>query len=515
MTGTQRTQLIGHFLFWAMITIPSVYFVYNLKHYINFGIDLVGGTYVTLQVQLDKAHENELVEELQTVNAILKKKELPRPARHAIDDTKLTLEFDSVQSVTTVEQALIDRLKNLQITSDEKNIILRLPENRVETIDREAIRGNINALNSRVNQFGVGEVLIASQGYDRIIVELPNVHNPQQAKSVIGKTALLEIKPVEDTANSEKGLLDKYDGDLPEGTIIAEDKKGKEAFLVPEYTDLTGRLLKNAQVSVGTAQNPAEPVVAFEFKEEGAEKFEELTSEYIGERIAIIIDNEVIVAPAVQSTLREGGVITGRFTDDEARNLATLLRAGAFVAPVTFAEERQIGSSLGQEAIQSGLMACAVGLALLLIFSLVVYKMSGLFAFIVLLYNLVLTLVLLASLHATLTLPGIAGMILTVGMAIDASILIYERIREELEVGAPFRKAVNMGFNGAMAVILDANVTHVIISVVLYTLGSGPIQGFAITMIVGIISTLITGLLLLRYIFNMVLSTFNVNKLSI
>ena len=223
----------------------------------------------------------------------------------------------------------------------------------------------------------------------------------------------------------------------------------------------------------------------------------------------------VLTAPAVQSAIREEGEITGSFTVQSARELASLLKSGAFVAPVTFEEERTIGPALGAESIHKGLMACCIALLLLLIFSVAIYKVAGLFAFIVLIYNLLLILFAMSWLGAALTLPGIAGLILTIGMAIDASILIYERIREELALGSTFRKAVDVGFSGAMAVILDANITHFLVSVVLYKLGAGPFKGFAVAMIIGIISTLITGLLLLRSIFTFCLDVLGVKNIRI
>ncbi len=288
--------------------------------------------------------------------------------------------------------------------------------------------------------------------------------------------------------------------------IVLKGQGGRqyqEFYLVPSHTDLTGRLLKDARVNYG-GDFGAEPLVEFEFKAEGGAKFEALTRKYRGERIAIIIDDVVISAPTVRDVISTRGTISGNFTVKDASELAFLLKSGAFAAPVSFEEERHIEPTLGVELVNKGLLACAIGLALLFIFSIAMYKLAGLFAFIVLLYNLLLVLFGLWSIGATLTLSGIAGMILTVGMAIDSSILIYERIREELASSAPLAKAIDAGFSGALAVILDANITHFLVAIVLYKLGAGPLQGFAITMIIGILSTLLTGLVLLKSIFKFV-----------
>ncbi|MEX2438192.1 MAG: protein translocase subunit SecD, partial [Candidatus Babeliales bacterium] len=278
-------------------------------------------------------------------------------------------------------------------------------------------------------------------------------------------------------------------------------------YLLPAFTDINGSLLKDARAGFG-GQSGAQLVVNFEFMPEGGERFYELTRKSQGQQIAIVLDDKVISAPVVNEPIGSRGQITGRFTSEEVNELAALLKSGAFVAPVTFEEERRIGPALGAESIRQGLMSCLIGLGFLLAFSLFYYKIAGLFAFIALLFNLLLILFILSRFHATLTLPGIAGMVLTVGMAIDASILIYERIREELRAGIHFDQALKVGFSDAMVVILDANITTFIVGVVLFKFGTGPIQGYAVTLLVGIISTLITGLFFLRSLFNVTLDGF-------
>lgn len=518
MAVTVSRLVFSRLSLWVLITIAGGYFVYNIKNYIKFGIDLVGGTYIALEVQLQKARDLELVEKMKDAEAVLNNKGMSTPEEKKICEGVIAFTFASTQDAVAAKEVLMAQDPSSNYEQVGNKVRISFTTAQIKEMDRSAVESNILALNNRMNQVvaGVGETLIAPQGDNRIIIELPDVHNIQEAKTMIGKAALLEIKLVEDYAQSEQALLAKYDGNIPEGTIIVPgkaEKRAKDAYLVSQYTDITGRLLKTAKQGFG-GPLMADPVVEFEFKSLGADRFYELTSNNIGRNVAIIIDGEVISAPRVDAAISSHGIISG-FTQESARQLATLLRSGAFVAPVTFEYERHIGPSLGQESIRQGLMSCLVGMVLLFLFSIVVYKMAGVLAFIVLIYNILLTLVLLWSLGATLTLPGIAGILLTIGMAIDASILIYERMRELLAEGASLRRAVDEGFAGAFAVIMDSNLTNLLVAIVLYYLGSGPIQGFAVTMIVGIVATLITGLWMLRSFFTFATDVLGVNKISI
>lgn len=468
MTLSLKRILFSQLGVWFLITIFGVYFIFNLRNNLNFGIDLVGGTYITLEVKTE---------------------------------------------------ALLEHERSLRSSSGKP-----LTPSQEQDIIKNAVRDNIEVLRSRLDKSGVGEITIAAHGEKNILIELPNVHNPAQAKAMIGKSALLEVKLVEASAGSETELLEKYNGKLPEDRIIVKESRARgysnQPFItyhvVPKFTDLTGKLLKSAQAGLSDQKSlRVTPIIAFEFKPEGGEKFYQLTKNNIGKPIALILDNEVITAPIANSPIRESGQITGDFDMQEAKDIALMLRSGAFTAPVEVIEERHIGPSLGETAIHQGLISCLIGLGLLLLFSLFFYKTAGLFAFIVLLYNLLIILFALSWFQAALTLPGIAGIVLSIGMAIDASILIYERIKEELASGASLKKAIDGGFSGALTVILDANFTHFLVAIVLYYLGAGPIQGFAVTMIIGIVATLLTGILLLRAIFNFYTTTLGIQKLSI
>lgn len=518
MTISFRRVLLSRLIIWLALAGFGGYFLYYIQHYVNFGIDLVGGTYITLEVQLDKAIQSEISDVLRDAPSKLASEGLPLPSNSQLsDDNKAIFTFADVDQAQSVMDTLLKAFPRMSSKQEGAKIILYFSASGVRQLKQEAVESNIFALSNRIDQFGVGETLVAKQGDSRIIIELPNVHDIQQAKSIIGRAALLEMKIVQDHANSRQELLAGYGGRVPEGLEVLPGKPmdGKsQHYLVSRFAELTGKQLKTASLGYGGTMGN-EPVVQFQWKPAGAEKFYELTRNNIGRPLAIVIDDYVISAPHISTAIRGEGSISGNFSAEEARDLALLLRSGAFVAPVKFEEERHIGPSLGQESINKGLMACVIGLALLFVFSIVVYKVAGLLAFIVLLYNLLFILFALWALGATLTLPGIAGMILTVGMAIDASILIYERIREELALGAGLRHAVETGFDGAMSVILDANITHFLIASVLYFLGTGPIKGFAVTMIVGIVATLITGLWMLRSFFTYIIDVLGINKVKI
>lgn len=483
---------------------------------IKFGIDLVGGTYITLGVQTDKAVETELFDKVVSFSKKLDKEEHIVPVSHTIEKNEARLRFDSAATAQAAQSIIRRQDSDLNVVTEGEIVKISFKESQVKKIADHAVQGNIDVLRTRLDSLGVGEIPISAQGDKKISIELPDIDDTQKAKEMIGKPALLEVKLVEREGNSPEEILDAYDGELPEGMVIVPGNEGhgKRYYLVPASTDLTGRLLKDAYTGFG-GQMQTEVVVNFVFNPEGGEKFYELTRKNFNKHIAMIVDGVVVSAPRVSTPIGANGYIHGNFTTESATGLALLLKSGAFVAPVTFEEERRIGPSLGQESIRQGLIACIVGLLLLFLFSIIFYKVAGIFAVIALIFNLLLILLALGWLKATLTLPGIAGMVLTIGMAIDASILIYEKIKEELKAGVPTKKAVNTGFSEAMEVILDSNITTFIVGIVLYKFGYGPIQGFALTLMIGIVATLITGLFFLRSIFNFFLYTVGMQTIKI
>jgi preprotein translocase subunit SecD len=509
---SQSKSWLSPFFFWMIFACAAGYYFYTHEKSVKYGIDLVGGTYITLQVQLDKALEHELIARSKGLISRLKKAHLGEPINKKFGQKEVELTFATEKDVEAAYDILSGRGASLQATEKGTKLILRLPQGDIDRLKVEAVQSDIRVLENRVNAFGVGEVPIVAQGHNRIVIELPDVQDPQRAKKMIGRTAELEIKLVEDVAHSHEALLDKYDQQVPEGFAIVPGNRYEEYYLLPTIADLSGRMLRSARLGIDDREGAT---VKFEFNSEGSRIFHDLTAQNIGQRIAIVLDGVVISAPNVQGAISGSGRISGGFTVESASELATLLRSGAFAAPVTFEEERRIGPGLGKESIHNGLKACLVGLGLLFAFSVLYYKLAGLFAFFALLYNLLLVFIGLSMLGATLTLPGIAGLVLTVGMAIDASILIFEKIKEDLAEGMTPRQAVRQGFKDARTVILDANITTFIVGIVLYKFGTGPLQGFAATLMVGIIATLITGLFFLKSLFTLMFDVFGFKKLWI
>lgn len=515
--------------FWLVLAGFCLWYIMPLRDTLRFGIDLVGGTYITLGVQTEKAIEAPLIELMQNLKKQLKKNQMPKPVtadvKPVLGDKEsqkvtsyvLVFSFETAIAAQNVANYIKEQYRTMQVATVGSEVTVSYAAAEEKRIKHDAVFSNIEVIRNRIDRLGVSETPISQRGEDNIVIELPDVQDPQRAKAMIGKTAVLEFKLVDKVAGTEEELLYEYDGELPGDLEIVPGKMVNGSvsayYTVPRYADLTGKLLADAKADLNREDN--EWVVKFTWNAEGGEKFYELTSKNHLRRLAVILDGVVITAPSINASIRTDGRINGNFSSDGAKELALLLKSGSFVAPITFEEERQVGPSLGAESIRKGLMSCIVGLSLVFCFALYYYKLAGLFAFLALVFNLILILFGLVRVGATLTLPGIAGMVLTIGMAIDASILIYERIREELKNGVKIKDAVTSGFSDAQWVILDGNITTFIVGAVLYQFGTGPIQGFAITMMLGIIATLITGLFFLRSIFTFILSNLHIQKLSI
>ncbi|HZW60839.1 MAG TPA: protein translocase subunit SecD [Candidatus Babeliales bacterium] len=517
MNISWRNMAFSGLSVWVIILAISVYLLMPLRQKLTFGIDLVGGSYITIEVQTKKAVEAALLDKLEGMAHRLKGANKPTPVSKDVKGHDIVMTFNSVGEAQAAAQVLKGE-KDITIDTEGARLTAHVLDRTVKQIEDDSVIRTIEVLRTRLDKMSVAEIHIARHGENHIVIELPDVSDPQQAKAMIGTPAILELKIVERSGNTADDILYEYDGHVPAGMEILPGSKenGEEKYyLVQKRASVSGKDLRDA--SPQFSDKKGEIVVAFQLTPEGGQKFYELTSRNYGRQLAIVLDGVVITAPTIQEPIRSEGSISKHngYTPEEAKELSVLLKSGSFVAPVTFEEERQVGPTLGAESIRQGLISCLVGLVLLFLFSIIVYKIAGIFAFITLLANLVLILVGMAWLKATLTLPGIAGMVLTVGMAIDASILIYEHIREELSKGIALKKAVHDGFADAMRVILDANITTFIVGAVLYYFGTGPIQGFAVTIMLGIVSTLITGLFFLKSIFNFILNNFNVQKLRI
>jgi len=368
------------------------------------------------------------------------------------------------------------------------------------------VRQGVETIRNRVDQFGVAEPTIQRQGENRILVQLPGIQDPDRAKALIGKTAQLEFKLLDETGDVEKALQ----GQIPEGdellwqrTVERRTKQERKvSYLVRKRTLLTGDLLQSADVRSDT--NTGEWYVAVEFNRVGAKVFGDLTAENVGKRLAIVLDGNVHSAPVIRERIPSGQAqITGGFTPEEARDLAIVLRAGALPAPVVILEERTVGPSLGADSIRKGLISILASAAIVFAFMLVYYRLSGLIADAALLLNLLVLVATMAGFHATLTLPGIAGIALTIGMAVDTNILIFERIREELRVGKTVRAAIEAGFTRAFKTIIDTHVTVLVSAAILYQFGTGPVKGFAVSLAIGIAASLFTAVFFTRLLFDL------------
>ncbi len=519
MNMVMKRIFTSSFMGWILFAALTVtYFGFYGKDSLKFGIDLVGGSYITLEVEESDVVKTELYDKVKSFESLLDQANIALEGKPSFQNSALTFRFESKKIAQEAETLFRHDYRQLLYTVVDSDLKVTLSPQYLYNLISDAVDANINILERRLNGLSVAEIHISKQENRFIVVELPDVQDPQQAKKMIGQSAIMEFKIVEDSAASREELMDKYDHELPEGTtIVMGSSRGsnhKMFYLIPDYATVSGKYFKNAKVDFG-GEFKTDLCVHFEFDDEGGKRFHELTSRNIGKPLAIVLDGEIIQVATINSAIGKNGLIQGNFQAEEASTLAKLLKSGAFKAKVNFISERQIGPTLGQESVNKGLFSCVIGLILLLIFGMYFYRLCGFFATLALAYNLVLILLFMSLVKATLTLPGIAGMILTIGMAVDASILIYEQIRDCLSRGLSITQSVQDGFADAMLVILDANITTFIVAAVLFYFGTGPIQGFAVTMMIGIISTLITGLFFLKSIFKMYLTAFNVSKLSI
>jgi preprotein translocase subunit SecD len=427
------------------------------------------------------------------------------------------------ENADAFNEVLDEEFPGLRVLSrDEETGVLRvrmdLPPGEVEDIKRLAAAQALETIRNRIDQFGVSEPDIRRQGERRILIQLPGVSDTQRAKELIGRTAQLNFKLL-DEDNDPRAA---EEGDVPAGSELLyqvrtdpeTNREVRTPYLVRESALLTGAYLTDARVQIDSQYN--EPYVSINFDRKGGQIFEQITAENVNKRLAIVLDDRVYSAPVIQERISGGEArITGNFTMEEATDLAIVLRAGALPAPVNILEERTVGPSLGADSIRQGLMSMVVGGLLVVVFMVVYYQMAGLIADLALVLNILLIAAGLAAFGATLTLPGIAGIILTIGMAVDANVIIFERIREEINVGKTPHAAVNAGYDRATLTILDANVTTLIAALVLFQFGTGPVKGFAVTLSLGVVSSLFTALYVTRMIFDQLLLTRRVRALSI
>ncbi|MDP7552282.1 MAG: protein translocase subunit SecD [Nitrospinaceae bacterium] len=504
------------------VVLGAVVLAHPLKERIALGLDLQGGMHLVLEVQTGKAVEASLERIADDIKRDIQNEdyEVDRVSADLENKTITVLMVDALDlpAVEEVMENYTVYLKNEGKVREGRGLQFRLSEEESKRIAQNAVSQGLETIRNRVDQFGVSEPTIQVQGERRILVQLPGIKDANRAINLIGKTAQLEFKLLDESISPETALS----GSVPEGDeILYKRDKNKETgevsrvpYLVKKRTVLTGETLSSAEVRYDSEFN--EPYVALTFNSVGAMIFQELTRENVKKRLAIVLDDSIYSAPVIQEEIPGGRAqITGQFSTEEARDLAIVLRAGALPAPVVILENRTVGPSLGKDSIEQGVRSILLGLILVLVFIVIYYKLSGIVAVVALLLNLVLLLGALAYFGAALTLPGIAGILLTVGMAIDANVLVFERIREEIRLGKTVRAAIDAGYAKALSTIVDANITTFIAAVVLFQFGTGPIKGFAITLCIGIAASMFTAVFVSRVIFDSTMSRKKISRISI
>jgi preprotein translocase subunit SecD len=492
------------------VVIASLWSLYPLKQAINLGLDLQGGIHLVLGVDTARAVANLVERSAEDLKNSLERKGvgLRRVAREG--DRTIVVELASPQSwndALTVAAELTTFARG-QEDAAAGRFTLTLTEAEARQVHDLAVRQGVETIRNRIDQFGVAEATITRHGDDRILIQLPGVQDPERAKALIGKTALLEFKLLDERTPVEQALQ----GQIPESSELLSQRRidkdtkaeRKVPYVVQKRTLLTGAELNRAEVQ-SDPNTPGNWQVAIEFNAQGTRIFGEVTEQNVGRHLAIILDGNLYSAPRINERIPGGrAVVTGSFTVEEARDLAIVLRAGALPAPVSIMEERTVGPSLGADSIRQGMIAIVASAAVVFLFMLLYYRLSGLIADIALVLNLVILLACMAAFGATLTLPGIAGIALTVGMAVDTNILIFERIREELRVGKTPRAAIEAGFTRALRTIIDTHLTVMVTAAILYNFGTGPVKGFAVSLFVGLAASLFTAYFFTRLLFDVV-----------
>jgi preprotein translocase subunit SecD len=497
----------------------SAWFTFPLGQRINLGLDLQGGMHLVLEVEAEKAVDSTTERLVAEVSEGLAKLTMPGLEVRKVAYDQLVVKFPDAGRTDAVAEAMKAFPSLVPVGGKGgTELTYKLDGQRVQRIMENALDQALETIRNRVDQFGVAEPTIQRQGSRNIVVELPGIKDTSRAIQLIGKTARLEFRLVDEQHSVDEALK----GKVPEGDeILYERKVNKQTgevsripLLLKKQVLLTGDALTNAEVRIGSQFN--EPYVSIEFDSEGAQRFERITSENVGKRLAIVLDDTIYSAPAIRERIAGGKAqITGSFTVEEARDLAIVLRAGALPAPVRIEENRTIGPSLGQDSIRQGITAGVIGSLLVVLFMLIYYRLSGVVANVALVLNILILLAGLGYFHATLTLPGIAGIVLTIGMAVDANVLIFERIREETRTGKPPRAAIDAGFTRAWSAILDGHVTTLIAAAMLFQFGTGPVKGFAVTLVLGMIANLLTAVFICKVIFETVIALRPVQRLSI
>lgn len=542
-----RLTLLALFAFFSMLfflpTIPAIYDGIPLwmkrilpDKGIALGLDLQGGIHMVLQVDEERAVEIAVDRAANAVQDALADQDLATTSVERTGDTRIKIRFDDPELKEKIEKALEDFPAYFPVDSDSgaDALVYELRESEVTRIKSSSIDQALETIRNRIDQFGVREPLVARQGLNQIVVQLPGIKDPDRAKELIKETAILEFKLLDEDnpmarelpgrvpkGKEEEELLKDLQSKIPEGDEILfervrDEESGQEwrvPYLVKKRVLLAGDVLSDARVAIGEF---SEPYVSVTFDAKGAKEFERITTEHVKKRLAIVLDDTVYSAPVIRERIPGGRAsIEGSFTMEEANDLAIVLRAGSLPAPLEVIQDLTVGPSLGRDSIEKGLRTTFFAGVLVVLFMVVYYRMSGIIADFALALNLICLIGALSGLNATLTLPGIAGIILTIGMGVDSNVLIFERIREELRIGKPVRLAVDNGYDKALLTIVDAHVTTLITGLALFLFGTGPIKGFAVTLCLGIAINLFTALVGTKVVYDVINRHRRLERLSI
>jgi preprotein translocase subunit SecD len=472
------------------------------------GLDLQGGSYLLLSLDANYVKKDKLDQVRDDVRRSLRDAKIGYTGLAARTDSvevKISKDTDvpaALGKLRELSQPLGGLLgssgqRSLEVTDAGNGLIrLTVPQAAITERIRQTIEQSIQIVERRINQLGTVEPVIQRQGSDRILVQVPGLQDPTRLKELLGKTAKMEFRLVDESVPPDQAQAGRLP---PDDEVLMSASAPKVPYVIKKQVLVSGGDLTDAQP--GFDQRSGEAIVTFRFNTVGSRKFAQASTENVGTRFAIVLDNEVISAPVIRDPITGGsGQISGNFTVQAANDLAILLRAGALPAPLTVIEERTVGPGLGQDSIEKGELAAYVGSIMVIVFMLVTYRLFGVFANVAVAINVAMIFGLLSLLNATLTLPGIAGIVLTVGIAVDSNVLIYERIREELRGGRNAISAIDAGFKRALSTILDSNITTFIAAAVLFYIGTGPVRGFAVTLGIGIITTVFTAFTLTRLI---------------
>ncbi|MDG1029487.1 MAG: protein translocase subunit SecD [Alphaproteobacteria bacterium] len=461
---------------------------------INLGLDLQGGSHLLLRVDIEEVERERLSNLADGLRVEMRKNKVAFRNLDVVN-TALTFGLRNVEDNDKVNSYISELYRDYDVIIEGLEWRLTLSEQGRIDVQTATVEQSIEIIRRRLDPDGTKEPIIQRQGLERILVQLPGVDDPERVKRLLGRTARLTFQLVDTRTTAQEA---RQSGRVPPGSVLLEGAKPEDpSYVVERRVMVSGDMLDQASASFDQQSRPA---VTFQLNALGGKKFGRVTGENIGRPFAIVLDGKVVSAPVIQSQIFTNGQITGNFSVEETQELSLILRAGALPAPLIVLEERSVGPGLGADSIAAGKIAAIVGMVLVIVYMFVSYGLFGLFADIALCVNIILILAALSALQATLTLPGIAGIVLTMGMAVDANVLIFERIREEVKAGRSVRAAIEAGYDRAISTIIDSNLTTLFAALFLFIFGSGPIKGFAVTLSLGIITSMFTAILVTRLI---------------